>query len=107
MTRRGAENQQADVRFSARGADRQAGQVERREAQRPFSGLRNSVGSDAAPRERASQPRSSGAFPEPRQLRQGVSQAPGASRRSIRFLERKQGTGGPAPAKQQGRRSVG
>jgi hypothetical protein len=77
---------------------KKAGQVERREAQRPFSGLRKPVGSDAAPRERASQPRSSGAFPEPRQLRQGVSQTPGASRRSIRFLERKKGTGGPAPA---------
>jgi len=61
----------------------------------------------AAPRERASQPRSSGAIPEPRKLRQGVSQTPGASRRSIRFLERKKGTGGPAPAKQQGRWSVG
>jgi len=44
-----------------RGRSLIAGQVERREAQRPFSGLRKPVGSDAAPRERASQPRSSGA----------------------------------------------
>jgi len=39
MTRRRAGNPRAGVRFSARGADQQAGQVERREAQRPFSGL--------------------------------------------------------------------
>jgi hypothetical protein len=43
MTRRRAGNPQADVRFSARGADQQVGPVERREAQRPFSGLRKPV----------------------------------------------------------------
>jgi hypothetical protein len=76
--------------------------VERREAQRPFSGLRNPVGSDAAPRERASQPRSSGAFPEPRQLRQGVSQAPGASRRSILVQNGKWERAAPRPLNSRG-----
>lgn len=78
------------------------GQVERREAQRPFSGLRKPVGSDAAPRERASQPRSSGAFPEPRQLRQGVSQAPGASRRSILFQNGNRERAAPRPLNSRG-----
>jgi len=51
----------------------------------------------AAPRERASQPRSSGAFPEPRQLRQGVSQTPGASRRSILFQNGNRERAAPRP----------
>jgi hypothetical protein len=82
--------------------------VERREAQRPISGLRKPVGR-LAPR------LASGRRNPVRQARDpGASQAPARGLASPWRLpalhslsERKQGTGDPAPAHQQGRRSVG
>src|ERR1700722_6606184 len=91
-----------------RGRSLIAGQVERREAQRPFSGLRKPVGCLAPPL-------ASGRRNPVRQARDpGASQAPARGLASPWRLpalhslsERKQRTGGPAPAKQEGQRSVG
>src|SRR3984957_15775494 len=109
MTRRG-ELTKVVPHFGGRFRGRSliAGQVERREAQRPFGGLRKPVGR-LAPR------LASGRRNPVRQARD-----PGASQAPVRGLaspwrlpalhslpERKQGTGGPAPAKPQRRRSVG
>src|SRR5580658_8908690 len=109
--------------MTRRGGAYESGAAFRPPLSRPVFNLRpRGAPGGAAPVQRASQPRWIGrrasragvatpfvrrAIPEPRKLRQGVSQAPGASRRSILVQNGNRETGGPAPAQQQGQRSVG
>jgi len=78
--------------------------VERREAQRRRLGSRQLGAGRRAPPEQVSQTCSGPACGGASQASpEGVSQTPGASRRSIPCKGRKKGAGRPGPFKQQGR----
>ena len=103
MTRRRAGNPQADVRFSARGADQQAGRWSAGRRSARSAGFANPLDVwRRASRTGVATPFVRRAIPEPRKLRQGVSQAPGASRRSILVQNGNRERAAPRPLNSRG-----